>query len=138
MLFNKIVVKFRSGSLMKGKTFDFSPEKRFFHVELVSGELVKIDMENLKTLEIDMEDLKAAFFVKDFKGNKNHKNTYNDVITGSGKKVEVEFLDAETIIGYALNYSPDRYGFFIIPADLQSNNERVFVIRSATKRITLL
>jgi len=138
MLLHKIVVRFKNGSLLKGKMLDFSPDKRFFHLELASGEVVTLDMEKLKIVEIDMEELKAAFFVKDFKGDTNHKDIYNDVIAGSGKKVKVEFLDGEEIIGYALSYSPERHGFFIVPADLKSNNERIFVIKSATNKITFL
>src|SRR3972149_1975629 len=138
MLLNKIVVRFKEGSILRGKMLDFSPDKRFFHLELTSGEIVTVDMEKLKILEIDMEELKAAFFVKDFKGNKNHNDIYNDVISGSGKKVRVEFLDGEVIIGYALSYAPERHGFFITPADLQSNNERIFVIKSATKKVTFI
>jgi len=91
-----------------------------------------------KAVEIQMEELKAAFFVKDFKGNKDHKDMYNDVITGSGKKVKVEFSDGEVITGYTQGYSPERHGFFVTPADVQSNNERIFVIISATRNITFL
>jgi hypothetical protein len=50
----------------------------------------------------------------------------------------VEFVDGEVIIGYALSYAPERHGFFITPADLQSNNERIFVIKSATKKVTIV
>jgi hypothetical protein len=49
----------------------------------------------------------------------------------------VEFSNGEVIIGFALSYSPERHGFFIVPADLKSNNERIFVIKSATSKITL-
>jgi len=138
MLLNKIVARFKNGNLLKGKLLDFSPVKRYFHLELESGEVVTIDMQKLKIMEIDMEELKAAFFVKDLKGNKDHKDIYNDVITGSGKKVKVEFSDGEVITGFALSYSPERHGFFIVPADLKSNNERIFVIKSATTKITFL
>ena len=138
MLLNKIVARFKNGNLLKGKLLDFSPNKRYFHLELESGEVVTIDMQKLKIVEIDMEELKAAFFVKDLKGNKDHKDIYNDVITGSGKKVKVEFSDGEVITGFALSYSPERHGFFIVPADLKSNNERIFVIKSATTKITFL
>jgi hypothetical protein len=138
MLLNKIVARFRNGNLLKGKLLDFSPVKRYFHLELESGKVVTIDMQKLKIVEIDMEELKAAFFVKDLKGNKDHKDIYNDVITGSGKKVKVEFSDGEVITGFALSYSPERHGFFIVPADLKSNNERIFVIKSATTKITFL
>ena len=138
MLLNKIVARFKNGSLLKGKLLDFSPDKRYFHLELESGEVVTVDLQNLKVVEIQMEELKAAFFVKDFKGNKDHVDMYNDVITGSGKKVQVEFSDGEVIIGHTQGYSEERHGFFVTPADSQSNNERIFVIRSATKNITFL
>ena len=41
---------------MKGQTTDFFPNKNDFHLELLSGEIVKIETEQLKSL----------FFVKDF------------------------------------------------------------------------
>jgi len=138
MLLNKIVARFKNGSLLKGKLLDFSPDKRYFHLELESGEVITVDLQNLKVVEIQMEELKAAFFVKDFTGNKDHKDMYNDVITGSGKKVKVEFSDGEVIIGHTQGYSPERHGFFVTPADVNSNNERIFVIKSATKNITFL
>jgi hypothetical protein len=42
------------------------------------------------------------------------------------------------VVGYTLAYSPDRQGFFMTPADLQGNNERIFVVKSATEKIELL
>ena len=107
-------------------------------MELLSGDVVKIDIDALKTLQIEVQDLKAAFFVKDYEGDKDHIEEYNDAVTGGGRKIEVEFNDGEIIVGYTLHYSPDKPGFFMVPADLKSNNERIFVIVSATKRITLL
>jgi hypothetical protein len=87
---------------------------------------------------IEVEALKAVFFVKDVEGNKDYNETYQDVIQGGGKKVQVEFDDGEIIVGYVLGYSPDRQGFNMTPADLNSNNERVFVVTSATKSVTFL
>ena len=75
------------------------------------------------------------FFVKDVEGNKNYAETYNDIIHGGGKRITVEFNDGETMVGYVLGYSPDRQGFMMSPADLGSNNERIFVVKSATKSI---
>ena len=89
-------------------------------------------------VEISIEDLKAVFFVKDFKWNKNHINKYSVEIAAGGRKIEVRFFDGETVVGYTLAYSPDRQGFFMAPADLQGNNERIFVIKSATEKIELL
>ncbi len=125
---NKMVVRFKDKSLIKGRAGNFSPAKTFFHLELISGEVVKVDIEKLK----------AAFFVKSFEGNKNYKYTYKDDIPWGGKKVKVEFIDGEVMIGYTPHYLFDHHGFFVIPADLQGNNNRVFVVTSATEKVTFL
>jgi hypothetical protein len=125
---NKVVVKFKDNTLAKGKTNDFFPNKTQFHLEEINGGIV----------EISIEDLKAVFFVKDFKGNKNHEDNYNDEIAAGGRKIKVRFFDGETVLGYTLGYSPDRQGFYLTPADLQGNNERIFVVKSATEKIELL
>lgn len=138
MVINKVVARFKDSTLIKGTTNDFSPLKKYFHLELGSGEKVTIDIENLKIVEIDTEELKAAFFVKDFEGNQDYQEEYEDEITGAGKKVKVEFDDGEVIVGYVASYSPERNGFFLLPADLKGNNHRIFVVRSATKSITFL
>jgi hypothetical protein len=122
---NKIIVRFKDGMIMKGNTSDFSPNKVRFHLNRMDG----------KTEEIDIENLKAVFFVKDFGGNKDYQEKYEDSIHGAGRKIEIEFTDGESITGYALGYSPDRHGFFITPADLSSNNERIFVVKSAMTHI---
>jgi len=126
MLTNKVVVRFKDGMIIKGSTSNFFPNKASFHVNHLDG---KID-------EIDIETLKAVFFVKDFEGNKDYQKKYEDTIHAAGRKIKVEFTDGESITGYALGYSPDRHGFFITPADLSSNNERIFVVKSATINIT--
>ena len=125
---NKVVVKFKDNTLAKGKTSDFFPNKKQFHLENLNGEIV----------EISIEDLKALFFVKDFKGNKNHKKKYIDEIAAGGRKIRIRFLDGETVIGYTLGYSPDRQGFYMTPADLKGNNERIFVVKSATDKVEFL
>jgi hypothetical protein len=125
---NKVVVKFKDNTVAKGKTNDFLPNKTQFHLEEMNGEIVGISI----------EDLKAVFFVKDFKGNKNHEDNYNDEIAAGGRKLKVRFFDGETVVGYTLGYSPDRQGFYLTPADLQGNNERIFVVKSATEKIELL
>ena len=122
---NKIVIKFKDSKIMKGTTNDFFPNKKHFHIHLQGNEAVPIDVERLK----------AIFFVKDFQGNKAFKEAYKDVMAGGGKKIKVKFSDGEVIIGFSLGYSPGRHGFFLVPADLKSNNQRIFVITSATERI---
>jgi hypothetical protein len=76
--------------------------------------------------------------LKEYKGNKLYKDKYNDSIRGSGRKIKVTFIDGEVITGYTLNYSLDRNSFFVVPADLKGNNERILISRTATENITLL
>jgi hypothetical protein len=71
-------------------------------------------------------------------GNKIYKEIYTDAVPGGGRKVKVEFLDGEIIIGFSQGYSPSRSGFFLIPADKQGNNERIYVITSAIKNVLFL
>jgi len=128
MVPNKVVARFKDNTMRKGTTRDFFPNKTQFHLEEMDGEIS----------EISIEDLKAVFFVKDFEGNKSHQKSYDDSIAGGGKKIKVRFFDGETVVGYTLGYSPDRHGFFLTPADLQGNNERIFIVKSATGKIEFL
>jgi hypothetical protein len=125
---NKVVARFKDGSLMKGKTNDFFPNKTSFHLETLSGE----------TKTIDVELLKAFFLVKDFDGNKNYNEEYGDEVSGAGRKIRVTFSDGEAITGYTLGYSPDRQGFYMTPADVNSNNVRIFVVKSASEKIEFI
>lgn len=125
---NRVVIRFKNGTLRKGITNDFLPNKPRFHFTCMDG----------STETIDVETLKALFFVKDTEGNKDYKETYNDVVQGGGRKIRVEFTDGEVIIGYVLGYSPDRPGFIMTPADSNGNNNRIFVVTSATKQVEFL
>ena len=125
---NKVVVRFKDGKIKKGNTSDFFPNKVQFHLTTLSDEV-----EN-----IDIEQLKAIFFVKDSDGDESHEDKYYDDIIGGGRKIKVEFSDGEIVIGYTLSYSPDRHGFFMTPADLKGNNERIFVVKSATKNVNFV
>lgn len=124
MLRNKIVAHYKNHHVVKGVSNNFFPNKIFFNLEAPTGESSRVDIEHLK----------AVFFTKDFEGNKEHHYTYNDKIPGAGKKIKVTFFDGEVIIGYSLGYSADRQGFFLTPADVDGNNERIFVVNSSTTR----
>ena len=125
---NRVVVQFKDGTVRKGTTNDFMPNKERFHLTSTEG----------STEAVDIVRLKALFFVKDISGNKDYREVYNDTIQGGGKKIKVEFTDGEIMIGYALGYSPDRQGFIMTPADLNSNNSRIFVVKSATKNVQFM
>jgi hypothetical protein len=125
---NKVVVKFKDKRIMKGKTSDFFPNKKQFHLIDKTGE----------TLDIEVEDLKAIFFVKDYEGNKDRRKVYQDELTGTGRKMQVDFSDGESIIGFTLGYSPERQGFYLTPADAEGNNIRIFVVKSATNNVAFI
>lgn len=128
MILDKVVVRLKDKSLMKGRTSDFYVDRTEFHLKLLSGTLVKINI----------EELKAAFVVKTFEGNEDYKCSYRDFLPWGGHKVKIEFHDGEVMIGYTPHHINGNKGFFITPADLQCNNTQVFVIASATKEITYL
>lgn len=86
-------------------------------------------------MKIEINSLKAVFFTKDWYGNKDHRDNYSNEILGAGQKIRVEFFDAEVVIGFSSCYSPNRQGFFLIPADNNGNNERIFVVKSSTKEV---
>ena len=127
MTHNKIVVHFKDGTILKGHSNDFRPNKPEFHLETLEHE----------TPLVNLAELKAAFFVKDHDGDKTPRS-YDDAIPGAGRKMKVTFDDGEKITGYTASYSPDRIGFFLIPADLKSNNERVFVVTSSCEEVEFL
>ena len=124
---NRVVAKFKDNSIVKGQTNNFLPNKTFFHLQQVGG----------GQIEVHIEDLKAIFFVKNYEGTKDHKKAYDDKVPGGGRKIQVKFLDGETIVGYTTGYSPDRPGFYIVPADLRGNNERIFVVKTATEKVEM-
>ena len=128
MELNNVVVRLKNDAVLKGKTSDFFPNKTSFHLEKLDG----------KILGIEVEQLKAIFFVKDINGDENRPDIYDDTIKGSGKKIKCTFSDGESITGYTLGYSPDRHGFYMTPADLNGNNERIFVVKSATQNVEFL
>jgi len=71
-------------------------------------------------------------------GNETYSYQYSDAIAGGGRKVRVNFADGEEMVGYTQGYSPDRSGFFFIPADLGGNNEKVFVVVSSTTEVEFI
>jgi hypothetical protein len=132
---NKMVIRFKDRTLMKGKSADFLPLNQLFHFKDLSGNVVMVDMETLK----------AIFFVKSFQGNKKYSYNYQNIIPWGSNRMKVDFIDGESMIGYAQHYNClrhhvyfSRYGFFISPADFKGNNDQVFVLNSAIEKISFL
>ncbi len=132
---NKVVARFKDGRMVKGFTLNFSPTKSTFHIATPKGKNEK------STHEIETEELKAIFFVKKFEGDKGYKEKKRfeeaDDSEVRGQRVSVEFDDGEIIRGKTLAYKGRRNGFFIVPVDPQSNNERIYVVSSAVRNVQI-
>ena len=131
---NKIVVRYRDGRTLKGSTSDFVPAKSAFHVTASDGG------PGAPPVLVQIADLKAVFFVKDFGGDPAYQaqQSFEGTRPPAGRKIKVVFLDGETVVGTTQGYQPGRAGFFVIPADATSNAERCYVVASATRNIAFI
>lgn len=134
MLQNKIVIHFQDGRILKGTTGDFLPAKPSFHLAVTDA------APGTKPVEITIADLKAVFFVKDLVGNPARREVqeFQHGKPVVGRKIQVEFKDGEKIVGTTQGYDPSRAGFFVVPVDQASNNERCFVVARATQRVSFI
>lgn len=132
-MLNKVVARFADGHVIKGMTADFFPAKDSFHVD-VNGS-VETD-----PLEVHMNELKALFFVKDFAGDPTYRErkTFDPAHPPAGRQIRVEFLDGEVLVGTTTGYQRSRPGFFVVPADPDTNNERCYVVTAATRDVAFL
>ena len=126
MMGKKIVVRFKDKTLLKGRISDFSPFNKYFHLDLLNGHAVIVNVDKIK----------AIFFVNSFEGDKKYTYKYEDTLFWVGDKILLKFNDGEKIVGYStqLDYSP--VGFFITPADLKGNNNYVFASKSAIESMS--
>lgn len=126
---NRIVVRYRDGRVLKGQTYDFSPQRKTFHLMSTDARGVR------RTHEVHCADLKAVFFVKTFEGNKEYveKKRFGEsgTISLPGLKMKITFFDGEIIAGASPGYSEERPGFFVTPIDPGSNNTRIYVVSDA-------
>jgi len=126
---NKVVAHDKEGNIIKGHTIDFLAKRRVFH-------LMKNHLEGSEVQKVDVERLKGVFFVKDFQGNRDYHEVkrFRDQPV-SAKKVKAVFADGEVMYGYTHAINHDLPGFFLVPADPNSNNERVFAVFSSIVRL---
>jgi hypothetical protein len=139
MAANKIVARFNDGRLVKGSTHNFDAGSGWFHL-IPEGANPSPDHKDHKLTEVRIRDLKAIFFVDDFAGHPKYqeKRDFSEATTTMGRRCKVTFKDGEVISGFTLNYDPGAAGFFMIPADPQSNNKRIFVINASLQDVELL
>ena len=130
MLPNRIVARYADGRMLKGTTQDFAPAKDAFHVIGSEG--------GARPVKVAVADLKAVFFVKSLVGNAAYHESKEFGGPASGRKVQVSFKDGEVLVGSTQGYQPDRPGFFMVPADPQSNNDRIYIVSKAVEKVTFL
>jgi hypothetical protein len=128
----KIVVHMKDGSVHKGVTHDFDPARQSFHLLPAEGGGVP--------LRVEVELMKALFFVKDYIGNRDFvaRREFEEAQRKERKAIAA-FEDGEEIWGI-LGEGADEEGagFFFYPADKRDNNIRIFVVRSALKELRLV
>ena len=130
---NKIVARYADGRTIKGTTVDFFPTKDLFHVNIS-------DENGPRLAEVSVKDLKALFFVKDFAGRPERRkvNEFDPSRPAPGRKLKVVFKDGEILVGTTTGYQPGRPGFFVVPADTDSNTERCYVVTASTQEVSFL
>lgn len=129
---NKVVVAYNDGRRLKGHAYNFSAAS--IHFQLFPED----DSACHAGMVVKFNDLKAIFFVKDFAGNPGYKDRHDVAPHGHGRGIEVTFKDGETIAGTTESYNPQKIGFFLFPADQDSNNIRVFVINKSVRQVKIL
>ena len=126
---NKVVVAYIDGRRLKGYVYDFSALKDSFNLLPQENPLQE------RGARVEMKDIKAVFFVKDFVGNPEYRQSPLAEERGYGRKIEVTFSDGEKVVGVTQGYNPQKLGFFMIPIDPKSNNVRIFVVNRNTRQI---
>ena len=134
MIQNKIVAHYQDGKLFKGMTNDFLPNKEFFHIVL------RDNPPGSGPIKLQITGLKALFFVKKYDGNPKYseKKDFDPSRLLTGQKIKAICKDGELLVGTTNGYQPTRHGFFLVPADANSNNELCFIMKSATKDVSLI
>jgi hypothetical protein len=95
-----------------------------------------------ETQNFELEDLKAVFFVKEFEGDPTHEEIHHLDRDRAPEVVwaQVQYQDGEILEGRIRNQletlrSP---GFYLWPTDDGSNNEKVYVVKSALTDFVIL
>jgi hypothetical protein len=101
---------------------------------LVRGRLHLTTVEG-QDLAVEVEKLKAVFFVRDFEGDRSYfeSKLIETEPERKGLRVRCRFEDNETMEGVAENSLEflQGAGFFFWPADPGANNRLIYVVKSA-------
>jgi hypothetical protein len=125
----KIVAHLIDHTIIKGTSGDVDPKRPLCHVQTQDRGMIAVDL----------REVKALYFVKDFGGRPGYDETHVPVagdprLRGS-KPVEIHFKDGERMGALVNRYPPLGPFFFVLPLDPHSNNVRILVNREATASI---
>ncbi len=138
----RVVARFNDGRVVKGFTKDLGAE---------TDVVVLTEAESGKEHRIPFADLKALFFIKSFEGDRDyHERKTFGISANEGRKVFIRFKDGESLVGFVDGDIPwgkgffltsegsRAKGFFLIPVDRDSNNEKVFVVGNSVQDVTIM
>lgn len=129
---NKVVVALVDKRRIKGFVYNFSAVRDTFSVFPTES------AQKNEAKDVQLKNVKAVFFVKDFAGNSSRSDLQSPEQLGRGRKMEILFCDGERMIGTTEAYHPQKPGFFIFPADTDGNNSRVFVVNANLQSVKFL
>ncbi len=131
---NRVVARFADGRVLKGTTADFSPTKDLFHLTVAPASA------GAQPVKVRIAELKAVFFVRDFAGDpdRHDRQDFDPSRPAAGRRIRVVFNDGEVMVGATTGYQAGRPGFFMVPADGASNNERCYVVTAAIREVSFL
>jgi hypothetical protein len=126
---NKMVARYRDGRVVKGTSLDIDPARPSCHVRTPDSE----------TIEVQLQELKALFFVRSFEGDATHDENRTpdpeDLRNRGSTLVRMTFEDGEVMVGLTIRHPPNRPFFYVLPVDSRSNNIRMLVNRDAVVSI---
>ena len=122
----KVIARYRDGRMLSGFTNDFHPSKAQLH--LAPSPYAR------DITVIPLVQLKALFFVREFAGDPTYVERKDFIDAPPGRKLEITFHDDEVLLGTTLGYQSEGHGFFVQPADRDSNNLRIFVTASGIQQ----
>jgi len=131
--YKKVVVRKLDRSLVKG----FVESATYLSL----NRMEMIDREG-RAMTVPLPEIKAVFFVRDFDGNpqRSERKLFQSRPRMAGLWVQMTFKDNEVLEGLLPNNLVEisQEGFLVTPADLYSNNLKIFVPRTALSKINVL
>jgi small nuclear ribonucleoprotein (snRNP)-like protein len=136
---NRVILRFLDGNILKGTLREFT----------VTDDAVFLEDEHAQQQKIKLRDLKAIFFVKTLEGNREYREKKSFAGTKPrSRRIFVKFKDGESLPGFLEGETPwdkgffldskKSRGFFLVPVDEDSNNNKIFIVTSAVKDVAMI